>query len=109
MAALHIKKNDQVIVLAGRDRGKTGKVLKVLPRSSSAIVENINRVKRHTRPNPSRNIKGGIVEREAPIHVSKVMPLCQGCGKPTRVAVTRLEDGNRIRSCKRCGGSLDRG
>jgi len=109
MSGLSIRKNDQVMVQAGRDRGKTGRVLKVFPDTSRAVVENINKVKKHTRANPSRNVKGGILEREASIHVSNLMPICPSCAKPTRVGHTQLEAGKKVRSCKRCGGNFDRG
>ncbi|MDX1582174.1 MAG: 50S ribosomal protein L24 [Thermoanaerobaculia bacterium] len=77
----HIKKNDEVLVIAGRDRGKTGKVLRVFPQEQKAIVERVNMVKRHTRPNPGRNIKGGIVEREGLIHVSNLKVLDRAGGE----------------------------
>lgn len=105
---LHIKRDDQVKILAGKDRGKTGRVLRVLPSKDRAIVENINTLKRHTRPNPQRNIKGGVVEREAPIHVSNLMVVCGECGKPTRVGYSVLRDGKKVRICKRCDGTIDK-
>ena len=109
MSAVSIHKNDQVVVQSGRDRGKQGRVLKVFPERARAIVENVNKIKRHTRPNPARNVKGGIMERESSLHVSKLMPVCPECQKPTRVGHKVLEDGKKIRVCKRCQGSLDRG
>lgn len=109
MTAVSIKKNDQVMVQAGRDRGKTGKVLKVFRERGRAIVENINKIKRHTKANPSRNVKGGIMEREASMAISNLMPICPDCQKPTRVGRKLLEDGKKIRICKHCQGSLDRG
>lgn len=105
---LHVKKDDQVLVLAGKDRGKIGKVLRVLPRKGRAIVENVSFIHRHTRANPQRNIKGGVVEREAPVHLSNLQVICRECGKPTRVGFTRLADGKRVRVCKRCGGTVDK-
>lgn len=105
---LHIKKNDQVKVLAGRDRGKTGRVLVVLPQKNRAIVENINTIRRHTRPNPQRNIKGGIVERESPVHLSNLKVICPECGEAVRVGFSLLADGNKVRVCKKCGGTLDK-
>ena len=105
---MHVKKNDTVQVLAGKARGKRGRVLSVDPHKQRALVENLALMKRHTRPNPQRNIKGGIVEKEAPIHVSNLMVVCGECGKPTRVARRRLEDGTGVRGCRRCGGTLDR-
>ena len=104
----HLKKNDIVQVMAGKDKGKTGKVLKVFPEKDTAVVENIQFIKKHTRSNPSRGIKGGIVEREAPIHTSNLAVVCKECNKPARIGY-RFESGQRkIRVCKKCGGLLDR-
>ncbi len=105
---LHIKKDDQVLVLAGRDQGKEGRVLRVFPIRSKAVVENINMIKRHTRPNPQRNIKGGLVEREAPIHLSNLLVVCRECKKATRVGFRVLEDGSKVRVCKKCGATIDK-
>lgn len=105
---LHVKKNDQVRVLVGKDRGRTGRVLRVFPGKSRAIVENVNTIRRHTRPNPQRNIQGGIVEREAPIHLSNLQVVCPECGRPSRVGYQNLADGRKVRVCKRCGGTVDR-
>jgi large subunit ribosomal protein L24 len=107
---LHVKKDDMVLVIAGK-RGKErprGKVLRVFPDKSLAIVEGVNFVKKHTKPNQAKNIKGGIVEREAPIHVSNLMVICPECSKPVRVARKVLEDGKRQRVCRKCQGLLDR-
>jgi len=105
---LHIKKEDQVQVLAGRDKGKTGRVLRVFPARGRAIVENINVVRRHTRQNPQRNIQGGIVEREAPIHLSNLKVLCPECGGAVRVSAQYLGDGKKVRICKSCDGTIDK-
>jgi large subunit ribosomal protein L24 len=105
---LQIKKEDQVLVTAGRDRGKTGKVLRVFPEKKRAVVENINFVYRHTRANPQRNIKGGKVEKESPIHLSNLKVICRECGKATRVGFTQLSDEKKVRVCKKCGGTIDR-
>ena len=80
---LHVKKDDEVLVLAGKDRGKSGRVLRVFPTKKRAVVENINMLRKHTRPNPQKNIKGGVVERESPIHLANLMVICRECGKPT--------------------------
>jgi len=104
-----LKKNDTVLVLAGKDAGKRGKVLMVLPKKGRVIVQGVSFIKRHTRPNPGKNIKGGIAEREAPIHVSNVMVICSDCGEPTRIGKKILEDGRRVRICRKCSGVLDRG
>ncbi len=105
---LHIKKDDEVKVLSGKARGQQGKVLRVFPDKGSAVVENLNFVKRHTRPNPQRNIKGGLVEREAPIHLSNLQVICRDCQSPTRVSFETLADGRKVRVCKKCGGSIDK-
>jgi large subunit ribosomal protein L24 len=105
---LHIKKEDQVLVTAGRDRGKTGKVLRVFPAKGRAVVENINFIQRHTRANPQRNIKGGLVQREASIPLSSLRVICRECGKPARVGFAELGDGKKVRVCKRCDGTIDK-
>lgn len=105
---LHVKKDDQVVVLAGKDQGKTGKVLRVFPEKNRAVVENVNFIRRHTRQNPQRNIKGGVVEREAPIHLSNLQVICRECNKPTRVGLAVLSDGKKVRVCKKCGGTIDK-
>jgi large subunit ribosomal protein L24 len=101
-----IKKNDEVYILTGKYRGKSGRVLIVMPRDGKIVVEGIQMIKRHTRPNPQKNIKGGIVEREAPIKLSNVALVCKGCGKHTRSAVLVLSDGRRARACKKCGAEI---
>jgi large subunit ribosomal protein L24 len=108
MAKARIKKNDTVIVVAGKDKGAQGRVLQVMPSSDRVLVEGVNRIKRHTRPMPQRNIQGGIVEREAPIHMSNVMPIDPESGKPTRVGTKTLEDGTRVRVARRSGAVLDK-
>ncbi len=107
MPKVHVKKNDQVYVLAGRDRGKTGKVLKVLVDGNRAIVEGINFVNRHTRANPQKNIKGGILPKEASIHLSNLMVVCKRCNKHSRVTISAMPDGRKIRVCKNCNELLD--
>lgn len=102
-----LRKGDQVKVIAGRDKGKTGRVLTVNQEKKICTVEHVNLVKRHTRPNPSKQIKGGIVEREGPISVSNLMVVCAGCGKPARVRHHFLADGSKVRACHRCGATLD--
>jgi large subunit ribosomal protein L24 len=105
---LHIRKNDQVEVLAGKDRGKRGRVLRLVPERGRAVVERVNMIKRHTRPNPQRNIKGGLVEREASIDVSNLMVVCPECDKSTRVRRKSLEDGRKVRTCVACEGVIDK-
>jgi len=104
---LGIRHGDTVMVMAGRSKGRTGKVLSVNPAKRTVTVEHANIIKRHTRPNPSKNVKGGILEKEGPIHVSNVMLVCPGCGKHTRVAHTHLPDGTKARACRRCNTTFE--
>ena len=105
---MSIRKNDQVLVRAGKDRGKKGRVLSVVPGKNRVIVEGVNVIKRHTRPNPQKNIKGGIVEREAPIHASNVMLLDPDSNEPTRVGKKVLSDGSRVRIGRKSGAVVDK-
>ena len=102
-----IKRNDQVLVLSGREKGKRGKVLKLYRAEDRAIVENVNFVKRHTKPNPRKNIKGGILERESPLRLSVLMVICRECQHPARFGVKIQEDGKKVRTCKKCGAAQD--
>jgi large subunit ribosomal protein L24 len=97
-----IRRGDNVKVMAGRDKGKTGRVLSVNVWKNTVTVEHANIIKRHTRPNPQKNVKGGIVDKEGPIAVSNVLLICPGCGKHTRAGHTTLPDGTRTRICRRC-------
>jgi large subunit ribosomal protein L24 len=97
----HVKKGDTVLVLAGKDRGKQGKVLRVIATKGTAIVERVNFLKKSTRPNPQKNIQGGVLEREAPIQMSNLQLICPSCGKPSRTGTHRTEDG-AVRYCKSC-------
>ena len=101
-----IKKNDTVMVVAGKERGKSGKVLKVLPEKAAVVIERLNFVKRHLRAGAGHG-KGGIVEKEAPIRISNVQLLCGKCNLPTRVGKKVLEDGRKIRICRKCGEAID--
>jgi len=103
-----IRRGDQVRVMRGRDRGKTGRVLGVDPSRRTVTVEHANIIKRHTRANPSKNVKGGIVEKEGPIQISNVLLLCASCGKHTRVGHKALPDGTKVRVCRRCGTTLEK-
>ena len=105
---MHLKKNDTVQVNAGKDKGKRGRVLSVDLGKNRAVVEGVAYIKVHTKANPQKNIQGGIVERESSIHVSNIQPVCGECGKATKVARKILEDGTRVRHCRKCGGSIDR-
>ena len=102
-----IKKNDEVYVLAGKDRGKTGRVLIVDPPSGRIVVEGVQMIKKHTRANPQKNVKGGIVEKEASIHISNVAIVCKNCKEHTRLGKTVLGDGRRVRTCKKCGNAFE--
>lgn len=102
-----VVKGDTVLVIAGNDRGKTGQVLAVFPGEDRVLVEGINFVKRHTRPS-QENPQGGIVEREAPIHVSNAMVYCSKCGRGTRVHHDTLSDGTRVRVCAHCGEVIEK-
>ncbi|HZI31266.1 MAG TPA: 50S ribosomal protein L24 [Candidatus Binatia bacterium] len=105
---IQVRKGDQVKVLAGKDAGKSGRVLFVNATKNTVVVEHVSIIKRHTRPNPSKNVKGGIVEKEAAINVSNVMVICPSCGKNTRVGHTVLPDGSKMRSCRHCKSTLDK-
>lgn len=104
---MRIKKDDLVQVISGKDKGKRGKILKVIPKENKIVIQGINMVKRHQRPIPQLR-EGGIIEREAPIYASKVMLVCPNCDKPTRVGAKFLEDGTKVRVCKKCGEVIDK-
>jgi len=103
----HVRRDDRVMVIAGKEKGKIGKILKVFPKKQLVIVEKVNVVKRHARPSPTTG-KGGIIEKEAPIHISNVMIMCDKCMKPVRVGHKFLEDGRKVRYCKKCGEIIDK-
>jgi large subunit ribosomal protein L24 len=102
----HIKQGDMVMVMAGKEIGKSGKVLKIIQKKDRLLVEKINLFKRHVRPD-RQNPQGGILEREGSIHISNVMPVCTKCTESTRIGKRVLEDGKKVRICKRCGEVLD--
>ena len=106
-APLSIRHGDMVKVMSGRSKGKTGKVLSVNRAKRTVTVEHANIIKKHTRPNPSKNIKGGILEKEGPMNVSNVMLVCPGCGKHTRAGHTKLADGTKVRTCRRCNTTFE--
>lgn len=106
MKKSHVKKDDTVRVIAGKDLGKAGKVLVVMRREGKAIVERINMVKKHVKPNPQRNIQGGIMEKEAPINISNLQVVCAACGEYKGFNIKFLEDGRKVRVCKVCGGQV---
>jgi len=103
---IRIKKDDKVKVLTGKDKGKIGKVLKVVTKTNRVVVENINVVKVHQRPTQA-NPQGGIVDKAMPIAISNLMLMCNSCVKPTRIGIKQLEDGKRVRICKKCDQQID--
>jgi large subunit ribosomal protein L24 len=103
---VQIRKNDSVMVIAGRERGKTGKVLRVIPEKDAVIIERVNMIKRHTRPKGPQQ-PGGIVEKEASLHTSNIMIMCDKCNAPVRIGHKTLGDGNKIRICRRCGEAIE--
>lgn len=108
MSALSIRKNDIVVIRQGKDKGKTGKVLVVYPEKRRAVVERMNFVKEFIRPDRSKNKQGGIMEKEAPIPLSRLMVFCDDCGRGVRVRMRRLDDGSRMRICPKCEASLEK-
>jgi len=102
----HVKKNDLVMVQVGKDKGKTGKVLRIAKKRDRLIVEKVNMVKRHVKP--SQKTKGGIMEKESLIHISNVMIFCDKCSKPVRVGKKLLENGKKVRFCKKCNEVIDK-
>ena len=106
MKNARLRKNDTVIIIAGKDRGRQGKILKILPAKKRVIVERVNMIKRHTRPNPSKNIAGGISEKEAPIHISNVMLVDPDQNTRTRIGRRRDADGTPERFAKKSGAAL---
>jgi large subunit ribosomal protein L24 len=108
MSKIALRKGDEVIVRKGKDKGKTGKVLAVLPEKNRVIVEKVNFIKEFIRPDRSRNIQGGIMEKEAPLSIANVMMFCSECGRGVRVKKKILEDGSKIRVCDKCELSLEK-
>lgn len=107
MVKTKIKKGDQVLVLAGKDKDARAKVLRVYPAAGTALVERVNMVKKHTRPNPQKQIQGGILEKEMPIRLANLKVICPECGKPSRLGRKRLDDGRGVRVCKQCNATLN--
>src|SRR5947209_2938047 len=104
---ISIRSGDEVLVIAGKDRGKRGRVERVIPRDNRAIVEGINMVKRHLRKQPG-SLQAGIIDKPAPIHRSNLMLVCPNCNQPSRIAHTTLPDGTHARACKKCGEIIDK-
>lgn len=107
ISRFHIKKNDLVMVVHGKEKGKSGRVLSVVPEKEKILIEKINFVKRHSRPHGQQR-RGGIIEKEAPLHISNVMLLCEKCNKPVRVGHRVVEGGKKVRACRKCGEIFDK-
>lgn len=107
MLSTHLKKNDTVKVIAGKEKGKTGKIVSVLTKKERVVVEKVNFIKRHMKPRGAAT-QGGIIEKEGPIHISNVMIVCPKCDSPVRVGYKILEDGKKVRSCKKCEEVIDK-
>ena len=103
---MHVRTGDRVIVISGKDKGKTGNVKKTIPSKSQVVVEGLNIVTKAQRPNPMQGIQGGLLKKEAPLDSSNVMIVCPVCEKPTRVK-HEISDGKKVRVCKKCGEKLD--
>jgi large subunit ribosomal protein L24 len=108
MGKIQLKKNDIVVVRKGKDKGKTGKILKLFPETDRVIVERINFSKHFVKADRGKNIQGGVMEKETPIHVSNVMLFCPECGQGVRVRVRRLEDGSKTRICGKCESLIEK-
>ena len=106
MAVLHYKKGDEVVVLSGKDKGRRGKIQKVLPQDNAVVIEGINLAKKHAKPTKA-NPQGGVIDKVLPMGISKVMVVCSGCSKPTRIRRERAVDGSLVRICRHCGKTLD--
>ena len=104
---LHVRKDDTVIVLSGKDKGKRGRILKAMPQDERVVVEGVNIMTRHRKPTAAAP-QGGIIKQEAPIHASNVMIICPGCKTPTRASHKQLADGRSVRACKNCGENIDK-
>jgi len=105
--SLHVRRGDTVAVLAGKERGKRGKVLAVLRDKNRVLVEHVNMIKKHQRPTQKLR-QGGIIEREGPVHLSNVMVVCGKCDRPARTGPQTLADGRKVRVCRRCGEPIDK-
>ncbi len=108
MNSLPVRKGDNVEILAGKDKGKRGKIIRTLPGKNRVVVEGVNKVKKASKPTQRNPQSGGLIEMEAPLHVSNVSLVCGSCGKSARVGNMRDEDGKRTRTCKKCGATIDK-
>jgi large subunit ribosomal protein L24 len=104
---MQVKKDDTVMVISGKDKGKSGKIIKAFPKENKVLIQGLNMVKRHTRLRGRQQL-GGIIDKEAPIHVSNVKFICPACGKPTRLGEKFLETGEKVRVCKKCNEIVDK-
>ena len=102
----NIKKNDTVLVVTGREKGKRGRVLSIYPSNNRILIERINMIKKHMKPS-KQYTQGGIIEKESPLHISNVMLICPKCNKPTKISSTFLQDGRKVRACKKCSEVMD--
>ena len=107
MKQFRIRKNDKVMIITGKDKGKIGSVLKVLPKKDAVLIEKMNMAKRHTKGNPYQQRAGGIIEKEMPIDISNVMLVCGACAKPSKVGYRQTEDGKKVRFCKKCNEIIE--
>jgi len=108
MQSVHVRRGDTVGVIAGKERGKRGKVLRVNPEKGRVLVEHVNMIKKHQRP--TQNLRqGGVIKREGPLALSPVLVVCSSCDTPSRTGIKILTDGRKVRTCRRCGESIDRG
>jgi len=107
LTKVHVKKGDTVVVISGKDKGKKGKIIKVIPKEQKAIVEGVNMATKHRKPS-AKVPQGGIIHQEIPIYTSKLMIVCGKCGKATRIGHKILSDGSKVRTCKKCGEVLDK-
>ena len=103
---LSVKKNDTVLIIAGKEKGKRGRVLSVYPSKDRLLIEKINMIRKHMKPT-RKYAQGGIIEKEAPLHISNIMLICPKCNKPTRISNTQLQDGRKVRMCKKCREVMD--
>lgn len=105
---IRVKKGDIVSILAGKDKGKSGKVLEIDSRKGRIFIEKLNLIKKHTKPSQKQR-QGGIIEKEGPVNISNVLVVCQSCNKATRIGIRRIDDGTKFRFCKKCDEIIDRG
>lgn len=108
MNKLHVKKSDTVVLISGNEKGKKGRILKVFPKEMRVIVEGMNFVKRHLKKGHPKAQQGGIIQKESPVHISRVMLFCVKCNNPTRISYRILAEGEKVRVCKKCNEIIDK-